>query len=268
MTSILNNTYSHIWVLTALILLASCKEAKPQTPQEREDAEKERRRQNVEQFYLGAIKMCQNTNYQQLFGKYREMGSSLREGTCCTAMVPQPYIDPYEYYIEIFKEDRSIFMNYSNPFELQKIREDLEEEKALIKRKALAIDANNLVHETTGAFVKYDVGSEELKINCSSALSFPGGAFLRGLKGVDLVNLSGELSIPLDPKRAEKLFNYYKRNYATGKLIPFSPLNIRITYGLKFPERNTKFSNFDGIVKTLEVYPADNWSELVATVNF
>ena len=255
-------------VLTCFFLFMSCKEVKPQTPQEREDAEKILNRENVEQFYLGAIKMCKDTDYKSYFGQYREMTSYLKEGTCCTALVPKPYIDPYEYFIEIFKREKPIMANNANPFELKKIREILKGEKAGIKKKAMAIDVNNLENKTTGSFVKYDVNTEELKINCSTQLAFAGGPFSGRITRVDLVNFSGELSIPLNPDSAEKLFEYYKENHPIGKLIPFTPLNVRITYGLQFPERNIKYSKFEGIVKTMEIYPANNWSYKVATVTF
>ncbi|BFP42539.1 hypothetical protein FGF1_33840 [Flavobacteriaceae bacterium GF1] len=269
---IIHNMFGHMNKLIPIGLLLfmfmSCGEAKPQTRQQKREAEKLRNRENLEQYYLAALKMCEGTDYESYFGTYREMNSWTTEGNCCTALFPQPYIDPYEYYIELTGEEKAIMLNHGDPFELKRIREKMKGERDNVRVRALKMDTNNLVYNTSGLFVKYDLNKEEIKLNLSSNLSFTAGPFAGRIKGVHMTNLPSEFGLPLKSDEAKKLFEYYQKNSPLKQLMQMSPMNIRLIYRLRFPERNNKNSKFDGVLKTIEVYPADNWTYKIGEITF
>lgn len=262
-------------IMVLVLMLASCKEAKPQTPKERKEAQKVRVNSDFEQFYLGTIKMCLDTDYSQYFGDYREINHSPKNRNCCTGLVPAPYIDPYEFYLVIKEEEKSLYENQANPFEMKKIRDKLKGKKEEIYDIVKEIDVNNLVKHSSCMFIKYDMAKEEIKFRAPPKLSFRHSGRSIGFgeisiwlstMGVNTIGMPNEITLSLDSDKAENLFDYYEKNSPAGKLVAYSSVNARITYVLKFPERNTTNSKFDALVKKIEFFPKDNWTDKIGEI--
>lgn len=257
-------------IMVVALMLTSCKEAKPQSPKERKEAKEKIAVNDVGQFYLGAIKMCLDTDYNQYFGDYREVNHFPREGNCCTGLVPPPYIDPYEFYLVIMEDEKSLYANHANPFEMGKIRGKLKDDKEEVRDKAMEIDVTNLVKHTRCMFVKYDMAKEEIKFTSPPDLSFGHSGmstYLSSLR-VNTIGMPKEISLPLDSDKAEELFDYYKENSVIGKLVAYSSINARLTYGLRLPQKNTKRSKLDAVVNKIEFFPQDNWTEKIGEITF
>lgn len=264
---------NHFVSITFIVFtLMACNEAKLQTQKELKEVRKKESDNNFEQFYLGATRMCMDTNYNQFFGDYREVTYSPRDGNCCTEIVPSPYIDPYEFYLAVLGEDEGIYSNNGDPFEVQRIREKIHGRKDDTRKKALEIDVNNLVYFTQCFFVKYDMAKEEIKLTVPTNLAFGHSnsklSVLVSSLGVNTNELPSEITLPLNTDRAEAFFDHYKENSPIGKLVAYAQINARVTYSLQFPKSNGKYSKFDAVVKKIEFYPKDNWTDKIVETTF
>jgi len=259
------NKYQYI-LFALLLSVFSCKDAKPQTKVEKEKVRKTQLNENHETLFLGAIQACSQTDYTQYFKSPRTI-SEPRNGDCCTYFVPSPYINPLEYYFWVFEKDREIFDNQNNPFELKKIREKWAKKTQKIADKAASFDSENLIYETKDLWsVKdYDFSNQKLILSWANLLN-------TGSVRVNLKPLSHKnLRIEMTENDVEKLYNYYeemdkKDNRSNNILI--KPLNSRITYAIRKPERRDHLGKFDVVIKKVELFYPDDWSKKIGELIF
>ncbi len=244
------------------LMLASCKEAKPQTRAEMYQQQEILERENTKQFFLAASKLCLNEDYEQHFGEYRESTLTSLDGTCCTFFIPKPYINPYEYYLSIFEKEDSFILNSDNPFALKKIRSKMKRRIDNVKEKVKAVDEENLVYESVEISVdKYDFDQEKLILEKPISLNFNVGI------GVKVINSNFSRAFPLAPKQAEKLFEYYTNNNIrvhTSK----STLRARVIFKLQKPLKNNFGSSFEAVVKKVEFFMPTDWTNKIGEITF
>jgi len=260
-----SNKYQYI-LFALLLSVFSCKDAKPQTKAEKEKAKKAQLRENNERLYLGAVKLCSGTNYEAYFGNPR-VANPPSNGDCCTYFAKSPYINPLEYYYNVFEQDREMFDNQGNPFELKKIREKWSKKTQKIAEKAELINAENLINEGQNIWnVKdYDFSNNKLILSGTSFI-YRGNTIDVNLKPLSHNNLS----IDMSEKDVEQLYDHYKKMDESGiwnsSLV--KPLNSRITYALRKPELKNNFGGFDVVIKKVELFYPDDWSKKIGELIF
>jgi len=266
---------SFIPVIITLLMLASCKDAKPQSDIYFKDKEAEARylveQEDSKQFYLATIKLCLDEDYNASFGTYRESNEYIRDKNCCIQVVPQPYISPMEYYYYRFEGDREIYDNQKNPFKIKKIRKRQEKKNEQLKNKALKVDTESLnFHYYDGWKVtRYDFSQEKLEIigGFGSLLTHTGVVG----PSIEIESLSrNKFFIDMSIKEAEKLFEYFdeinKKNGFGVKTLP-SSINTKLTYSVKKPKEHWR-STFAVKIKKLEFFKPNGWSDKIGELNF
>ncbi|WP_406684327.1 DUF4852 domain-containing protein [Seonamhaeicola sp. MEBiC1930] len=252
----MKNSFFTPFIIT-LLLVVSCKDASPQSREEIKEAKKALELKNLEQFFLGATKLCLDSP----------------EAQCCKSFVFSPYINPMEVYLNVFENNRTIFDNQNNPFKLKEIREDMKGKIAKIRDKAIATGSDNLVYEVYGEWSidAYDFDKEQLKINSyytfhfkALPMSFGSG---KPLKIQEFVNYRP--SISMSANEAEKVFDYYEGIKEKLMLGPTKPLNTRITYSLHKPEpRSRRPDDFIIKPKKVELFLYGSWSDKIGEFTF
>ena len=244
-------------LLVTLLLVVSCNDARPQSREEIKEAKKTLALKNLEQFFLGAIKLCVDSPKEQ----------------CCQSFVSSPYVNPMEVYLNVFENDRTIFDNQSNPFKLKEIREDMKGKIAKIRDKAITTGSDNLVYESYGEWNigEYDFDKEELKINSHYAIHFKGLPINFGsgkpFKIQEFMNYRPSLS--MSAKEVEKIFEYYEGIKEKLMLGATKPLNTRITYSLQKPEpRSRRPDDFVIKPKKVELFLYGSWSDKIGEFTF
>ncbi len=238
-------------------MLVSCNDAKPQSKADIKEAQKALEVKNLEQLFLGAVKLCVDSPDAQ----------------CCQSFVVYPYINPMEIYLNVFENDRTIFDNQSNPFKLKEVREDMKGKIAKVKDKAVATGSDNLVYEAYGEWNigEYDFDKEKLKINTHNTMHFRGLPISFGsgkpFKPQEFQNFDS--SIAVDEKEAEKIFEYYEGIKDKFQLGSIKLINTRITYSLHKPEpRSRRPSDFVIKPKKVELFLYGDWSEKIGEFTF
>ncbi len=252
----MKKTFFTPFIITFL-LVVSCKDARPQSREEIKEAKKVLELKNLEQFFLGAIKLCVDSPKEQ----------------CCQSFVAGPYINPMEVYLNVFENDRTIFDNQSNPFKLKEIREGMKGKLSKIRDKAIASGSDNLVYESYGEWNigEYDFDKEELKINSHYAIHFKGLPINFGsgkpFKIQEFMNFKPTLS--MSANEAEKIFDYYEEIKEKLMLGPIKPLNTRITYSLQKPlPKSRRPDDFVIKPKKVELFLYGSWSEKIGEFTF
>ncbi|GAB1856141.1 hypothetical protein MHTCC0001_09760 [Flavobacteriaceae bacterium MHTCC 0001] len=266
--------YKAMSYLILVLMLASCKDAQPQTHAEIEKFKLHLKKENLRTMFLGAINFCSETDYEAYFDNPRRQWVSSKEGgNCCTSSVRFPHINLAEYYLFAMEGDRSVFDNQNDPFKLKKIRKELEVKIRAVKDKAKKLDPKKLIFlGYRNALVStYDMDKEILKLYPSSFISFDGtqGDWL-GKINYNFKDHSprvvSELDLPAD--EAEKLFEYFDDNNERPNLASSKYLNTKITYALEKPKRNDRLSRILVTVKKVEFYYPDNWDNKIGEVTF
>ena len=252
------------------LFMLACSEGKPQTKAEKKKAQIEQGQKNFERLFLGAVKLCLDTDYTQHFKSPRKVHNSTK-GDCCTGFVPMPYINPLEYYYWVFEGDRAIFDNRDNPFELEKIRKQWKNKREKIAEKSMSVDTENLVNENTiwWQVDEYDFASKKLKLTGGNSLQFyaPNGGTNTIRHAIKPLSHSN-LSIDMDKADAEKLFDTFEKMKKNLAFPIVKNLSARITYAIRKPQKQVFLGKFDVIIKKVELFYPNDWSKKIGEIEF
>ncbi|GAB5476344.1 MAG: hypothetical protein Mars2KO_44430 [Maribacter sp.] len=246
-------------------MLSSCKDTSAQNGQLPSE-------NPTEQLYLAAIKLSSHFDYQEYYGDIRTNEFKTWENYC-SKLVPDPYVNPMEYYLSIFEEDKRIQENKGNPFKLKEIRRSQKKKIQEVKEMAAKVDTENLVfYKPDGYRLKsFDANTNRFFLSGNYKIDF------------DIMSRIYYLSLPIadiEPvdtnkeyfdksgKEAEALFEYFEKTKAFES-IPTLPtsLNAKITYSLKKPKDEYDY-RFIATVKKVELFKKEGWDEKVCEINF
>jgi len=221
--------------------------------------------------FLVATKLCKDFDYKNVFGEYRN--GNLKNGKervkiehCCSALVISPYIEPMEYYLSLYHENKDVYAYKDNVFKLREIRENLEQEKRSAFEKLLTdVDSENLVSYkmVTSSIEGYDFETKQLKIKYyvsdnqqigqsgikAKLAAFPKRNYRYSSTHTYLLNMA--------ESEAKALFEYYASLNEYSKNPPFK-LVTKTTYKMGIPKLQKRPYNFESKIKTIAFYKLAN----------
>ncbi|MAU70833.1 MAG: hypothetical protein CML04_01960 [Pseudozobellia sp.] len=245
----------------------SCKDAKPQTIAEIRDAKTQMNKENTRQFILGAIKLCKGTDYTQLIGTTRKTMTSEVKNTPCSNYIGYPYINPFELYVGVMDDDRTLNMAMSNPIEMKQAREKIALKADDIKDEADHVDPNNLIYHDDEAWSvrDYDIDQEQLTVGAGLGYERLSLLQIYNGGGKTVTPIRTTYNIPVSKGDAEALFESFNSQALKGK----KPVHVKVTYALKQPERLKGYQDkFEIHFKKIEFYQIDDLDNKLGEVTF
>ncbi len=226
----------------------------------------------IEQLYLAMIKLCADFDYQAIYGDIRTNEYRTWDN-CCSKLVPDPFVNPMEYYLSVFEKDTKIHENKGNPFKLKEIRQRQKKKIQEIKERAAKVDTENLVfYKPEGYQVKsFDANTNRFFLQGNYKIDFElmSQVYYLSTPLIDIepVDAAKEY-LDKSEKEAEGLFEYFDKTklFQSSQTLP-AYLNAKITYSLKRPKEALGF-RFIATIKKVELFKKDGWDEKVGEINF
>jgi hypothetical protein len=217
--------------------------------------------------FLAATKLCKNFDYNKAFGNYRNGRlkngkESIKIDHCCSAYIPSPYIDPMEYYLNLYHKYNDISEYRDNVFKLREIRESLETEKReAFKRLLDDVDTKNLVSYrlVTASIEGYNFNTKQLNIkyyiNHSQQIgrSSTKAKLVAFPKSNYRYQSSRNYKLDMTENEAKALFEHYGALNEYSKNPPFK-LVTKTTFAIGIPKLQKRPYSFETKIKTIEFY--------------
>lgn len=276
---ILVKKFKYILFLVFLIFMTSCNSKGGVTPKnlvakttlaesqpEHLKIKNNLKKENLRQFLLGAIKLCQNEDYQSIIGDKPKYITEIQQNKYCYEFFlgsPANTTNPYETYMYKVMGEKFLFEYRGEPFELKEYRESDQYLKMMksIKKESQNISLNSLQwYSMADVLVKeYDFKSEELILYMPKNKLF-------GTKGASVkkVKYTQNTKLSFKEKDAKRLFKLFEE---TSKYNRGKTLNSVVTYGLATPS-NQK-SNYLTITPIkIEMFSPDGWDNKIGEIIF
>jgi hypothetical protein len=206
------------------------------------------------QFFLGALKLCEAYDYEDIFGDRRysnhnnSRGERIDHLDPCIRVVPFPFVSPLEYYVHLFEEDQRISANQTNAFKLRSLRKEIVTKyKDKFQSKLQAVDIDNLVsYGVVNATIQdYDFDTQKLRLSYSLGnINFVSGKHKINFPGLSEQNqVFYTHYISMKENQAEKIYQHYAdlKPYSNSENPPFY-LNTKTTFALR-SSNDPKFKN-------------------------